>query len=1296
MEGAAVPGDEFVFQILTDLNEDDVEFNGIVLAFKGGADLSLQQDKMQALASCLDGQMNVRFDSEMLDILYKSIASLDHSGKQALQQHRMSLHLATCMYGLLASPPCEAFRASRVYLALLRAYGANASLILNAFFMRRILSTITNFLASYRDQAPDLTQDVSTQQSIQLTPDMPASQFAQLPVSQKPKRRKGGKKAGDLGADWEQAYNSILDIINMFENGHLFAYLDSDLVAVILESCVHLPGRELTGPLKAAGVLSSPSKILVQSFAVLKHSMQDNTEHTIYEQEGQDETAARERTVTTQQLILPLLLPLLHLSLHYIHSNVKLSDAVVLQTAALNLLKESDIEKENLLLLFKLLLQTGEKRPRSDPILIASKGCVALLNLMDKEKQLAAIQYLVEMGSSERVYHRLFAVEVVHTMLRDGPALASLGVDGTQDAVKMLFSAINDTAAIVRTKALTNLSKIMQAIGAPDSVSRGTVSAYLVKIRTTSLNPSLAAPSVEGVPEANPETPSVKGTPKGMSPSSDIAFSPGAALVSATEMNHLLASVVARTREEKALVRKAAIDLLLQFFEHKVVEAGPIMSTVVELMDIKMEPSVLVRRQAVLCAWAIILHFSDIDIRSKMMGAILQNYTLESEDFVVKTMLQSVQVLVVLPLTGDEREFSTADVWQLTASFTDAQLSSLGKMCYKLVEHGEVKGSIVTTLLNRIDEHPSCRDAWSLLPIVAKKFKNKISSKIVMKCFQELQGSFDNGSTKDHAVLHHVLSLMPVINMPNESKQEVTRVLEQLLLSMSCHVNLVHCAVTCYAVLMKDTTIHRLAVMFIKLCHTLLYNLLTNGNHKPLPQEATSAGLSAVSLVELPVAICTMGSLILTSAYKGKAADIMQISEMINAACNTITITDDVDMVVTKTIPEQVLRHCFLCQVKLCMFTKAVCKKGVPILLQGLESQEVSIRTTCLNGLADLSIKYPGTVDKYLPNIAALLSDHDVKVRLTSVTLLTQLLGESFVKLRPFLVFEVLALVADVNDSVAAFARYSLLKVMVPKDPYLITNNFKEVLFVLNNYPFHPKYNKMHSPIVKLTGDGLRHTRVQLMRFLASQLTTEKDLLRVHEQLHDILEMCCVEGGESGTLNLTCVEGVSVFKDCVQVLLSQEMNLAGRVLEGPKKATNDPTEQEDEDAESQMRKALWAGVVRTRLRDMVCPVIISVCSRLRQLRSPLQKDMVHYATYIIQDHMKDLGEFIPDKQLQKDIKATLEETAKRGKTRKLGTIIPKNTPSITPLKRSSSSSGSSRTPTRLPPPRSPSTVGKEN
>ncbi|KAJ9469499.1 hypothetical protein DIPPA_24966 [Diplonema papillatum] len=65
--------DLYALQVVSELDTEDLDFNAAVLAFKSGADLSLQEDKLHALAVALDSQTNVTLDETTLDALFHSL-----------------------------------------------------------------------------------------------------------------------------------------------------------------------------------------------------------------------------------------------------------------------------------------------------------------------------------------------------------------------------------------------------------------------------------------------------------------------------------------------------------------------------------------------------------------------------------------------------------------------------------------------------------------------------------------------------------------------------------------------------------------------------------------------------------------------------------------------------------------------------------------------------------------------------------------------------------------------------------------------------------------------------------------------------------------------------------------------------------------------------------------------------------------------------------------------------------------------------------------------------------------------
>lgn len=1276
----------FIFQ-LTDgvyLDEDGRHgFGEALAAFKAGGDISLRPHLASAVKDTLEAQREVSFDETTLDMAALCVRGLSDEDAEELQTHPKICGLSLLLCGASSSArPGVSLAASRVYLELLRCFRANASSILNAFYLRAITSTTSQILQAFgsssgRQESDEMqTQAVGTQQSIALTQNIPQSQAAQMPASQRPRqnRPKTGRKQ-ELPEDWEEVHGAVRELIGVFADGKLISSIqDHNVVTSLVEALAAFPTAEMTGPFGPHA--PQPSRITDLCHNALRCVMSQATEFEVAQirerpppgegQEGgeQEQAQAEEEVemettkVTTQHIVLPMLIPVLHLTPVYTNNNVRVSDAARMQEAVVELIKTSDITPECLERLIKLFLLSGERRPRTEPMAQACRAGVELINALPVERRNVVMEFMGGVLCSDRVYRRLLAVELAHAFLSKEESVRDLSVEVTESLIRVLFDRCNDVASAVRTKALSNLSQLMTSIGKPESPLRPAVKNFFEQAGETVV-------TMEDGEETN-------------------------------QRQIIVASVLSRAREEKALVRKAAVDLLHQLFDHSVVPVDRTVSTVLDLMDSRIEPSVLVRKQAVLCAWAIANNFAEVPLRFKMIAhGLLANFSLESEEFVQSTIIRAVHALIFKPLesqTGESVYLSEEDVWQLLSKMTDGQLRNLGKVCQLMLDPSSgipsVGTGILQTLMSRIDANPEkSREAWAILPIVArgKLMRDRVDSAVILRCFDVLMPKLNSMDLDAHSVLQNVLALLAELKLEDEQKERIVGTLEQRLIALNPHPNLIDACVQCYAKMEKPSRVRRMTTMFAELCSVMFYNMLNKEAREALPRSAAQAGLHCVTLEELPVAVCILGCLILTDAGRTESEPVIdRLQQMASAVCNAALelakeegefhqAPFDAKLSMHADASAVVVKHAFLCIARLCRLSKAVCKKGVPLLLRGALSGTTAIKTVCLNGLADLSVQFPGIVDKYLANIAGSLNDVDPRVRLTALTLITQLLGESFVKPRPFLVFELLASIADRVEAIAGFARYALLKVLLLKDPLVLANHFSEAVFVFNDYRLHSRFNQHATRVLKLRGDDLRSTRLDLLRFVATELRSEKDMLRVYDQLHDVLDLCTADGKDGVKLNVERPEGRSVLKDVLMLLQTPEFNLAARTLNTAKAEKGaERVEEEDEDAQAAMRKQMWQGVVKMKARDVVGPVVCSVYQYLREIRSPLQRYVIRYAAYATQDYESELNDILTDEQLQREVRTMFEEARRnKGTGRRAGPLVRPQTPS--PLRRRSRS-----------------------
>lgn len=135
--------------------------------------------------------------------------------------------------------------------------------------------------------------------------------------------------------------------------------------------------------------------------------------------------------------------------------------------------------------------------------------------------------------------------------------------------------------------------------------------------------------------------------------------------------------------------------------------------------------------------------------------------------------------------------------------------------------------------------------------------------------------------------------------------------------------------------------------------------------------------------------------------------------------------------------------------------------------MQVAKSRNPVVRNNALIVLCDLCVKYTSLIDRHIPRIALCLKDPSEIVRVTAVTLLTNLIRTEYVKWKDALFFRFVAGLVDDSANVRDLVRESLELVLIPKMPALCSLHFVETVFVLNGETSHPQYNKFPP-----TGDG--------------------------------------------------------------------------------------------------------------------------------------------------------------------------------------------------------------------------------
>ena len=99
---------------------------------------------------------------------------------------------------------------------------------------------------------------------------------------------------------------------------------------------------------------------------------------------------------------------------------------------------------------------------------------------------------------------------------------------------------------------------------------------------------------------------------------------------------------------------------------------------------------------------------------------------------------------------------------------------------------------------------------------------------------------------------------------------------------------------------------------------------------------------------------------------------------------------------------------------KLCLQNEELAKKCVAQMSKELETSECpAVKNNVIVVLCDLAVRYSARIDPYIPVVSSCMKDPSLMVRKQSLTLLTHLLQEDYVKWKGSLFFRFITTLLD-------------------------------------------------------------------------------------------------------------------------------------------------------------------------------------------------------------------------------------------------------------------------------------------
>ncbi|XP_075238282.1 chromosome associated protein D3 [Lycorma delicatula] len=326
------------------------------------------------------------------------------------------------------------------------------------------------------------------------------------------------------------------------------------------------------------------------------------------------------------------------------------------------------------------------------------------------------------------------------------------------------------------------------------------------------------------------------------------------------------------------------------------------------------------------------------------------------------------------------------------------------------------------------------------------------------------------------------------------------------------------------------------------------------------------------------------------------------------------------------------------------------------ILLSTSTQPQIKINT--MIALADLCTKYTSVVEKLLPDMCMCLRDNDLSVRENTLTLLIQLIQEDYLKLRCPLLFHLLSMLLDekpsIRDMISVFIENSVLS----KQKNIMVQHFVESLFHYNDYTDHPAYSKVvmnfkEQKAFSLAGPDKQEKRRYIYRYMLEHMMDDHRFRTTYNICTDVLA-----GVVEGTVILN-EQGMAVLQDALYSLSSSEIRLS-HLRPGGKDNDDDDGDQGEEINVAQVitnmaKKTIISQVVKKNVIENIVPTIIRLKHKLKQLKSPLVKDLMAYLRELMKDYKNEINDILAaDKELAAEVLFDLESTAEESSEEESG------------------------------------------
>ncbi|KAM7435860.1 Condensin-2 complex subunit D3 [Porites harrisoni] len=859
---------------------------------------------------------------------------------------------------------------------------------------------------------------------------------------------------------------------------------------------------------------------------------------------------------------------------------------------------------------------------------IVAKAVVDIMKTLPVNVYASLTEWINKYSKNAKISYRIFALDVVSLLLCE-PDRPLSSEDLQDDRTKKLLSKkylldivvarCSDRAPTVRAKALQYFAQCAT------SEDRSLV----VKVKEI-LHEALENPA-DGTPTVNRQTRAQQ-----------------------TEVRSIGSIIRRRTCDEKVGVRKAALQALESVITLNLDSLEK--ADVLTLHDRCMDPALSVRRQAMISLTTLLQERPACTmVHSLWLDGVLP-LVMDRETTAQEKCFQILEDVLISNIVPQSKSTNQCHVltWNLLDQIASPAGQEVRRYLHFAFQHwskqNRLSSNLVKSLISHIDSEHN-KSAWLCLAEIGSS-SNKLDHSFVVKSWNEYsQGLKDYDCETVCRILAVLGSTAPLL--PSDAVSTLIGDLQRKLIMFDCSPDVI-------------------AAIIATLCKLCKVQPEERGSTDHWCSDLLKASEEFLSGVALKQGAITDEELLMRHLFTvGEVAQLAptKTTERLFMFVESMLIShssNKEDPLQKLNLSPPVKAHAFVTLGKLCLQNEDLAKQCIAALARELEtSNDPAIRNNVTVVMCDLCVRYTSLVDRYVPNIAACLKDGTSLVRRQTLTLLTHLLQEDFVKWKGALFYRFVTTLVDEDVEIRKFADFCLVHLLLSRHPGMLYQHFVECVFHFNSFEKHKVYNKFaqtdrEKKLFSLKGDHNSSKRFIIYQFMLTHMSDEDRFNLTGKLCQEVLG-CFTDG----VISLD-QDSAAVLKDALLILSSKNIKLSSMRT----KAAEDLADEGDAAGAAivQARNKFLTQVLKKNMIENIIPIIIELKHMLEKQHSPLLKELMFCLKEVMKDYRSEVQDVLSaDRQLANEIEFDLkrfEEQQKELEEQRRKQNTPNNSPQV--------------------------------